>query len=309
MNARISSIVEHLNVIQNDKGYVRRSDLARASDINHINRFYSGFVDFCISNNIKTKQSKRLSIETQRSQVIAIIQQLNKSLRRTPQVREVQAELLKIGRRTIKLNFNRLLVEAGCTINRTTAITSDECIARLGAYRDEHGYLPYAHDLKIAIGIAPNIKLITEEGGYISFLAKHSLIDFECYNLGIITPIRTVGIDGVMYDSKCEAMLANFLLQKRIPYIAHLGVGIYNHKTNQLTVDFLIKYDTPLALEIDGLGLMRSEKSKVNMAEKKTRCLEYGWKWLVVPRDKVRYLCNRQNMEYWDRLVSSAVIL
>lgn len=156
--------------------------------------------------------------------------------------------------------------------------------------------------------MAPNIKLITEEGGYISFLAKHNLINIECYNSGIITPIRTVGIDGIIYDSKCEAMLANFLLQKHIPYISHFGVSTHNHKTNQLTVDFLIKYNIPIALEIDGLGLIRGEKSKVNMVEKKIRCLERGWKWLVVPRDKVRYLCNKQNMGYWDRLVSLAVI-
>jgi hypothetical protein len=309
MDTRISSIIEHLIVIQSSKGYVCRSDLERASDINHIHRFYSGFIDFCTSNNIKTKQSKRLSTEEQRSQLIIIIKQLNKTLGRTPQVREVKAELMKTGRRTVGLNFSELLIEAGCTVSRTTTITSNECVARLEVYRDEYGYLPYAKDLKTAIGIAPNIRLITEEGGYISFLAKHGLINFECYNSGIITPIRTIGADGVMYDSKCEAMLANFLLRTHIPYISHFGIGTYNHKTNQLTVDFMIKYDTPIALEIDGLGPIRSEKSKVNMTEKKTRCLERCWKWLVVPRDKVRYLCSKQNMEYWDRLVSSAVIL
>lgn len=300
---RIESIISALKQAEAKRGYAKRDDLERASDVHHIKKHSDNFLSFCKEYNIKTFYGERLDYNDHKEQVTLIIKELYKSTDKAPKIRDVKSELKKrTGRKSIKLDYNNLLKEIGIPTNRSTKITRDHVIDLLLKYEEKNGFMPYAKTLKESIGIAPNSRIFRNHGGYQAFLIDNGLATEESINHGAITPIRMRGKDGYMYDSKIEAMVANFMMKNKIEYWPHIGLGTYRHQTNQLTIDFLVRYNKLYAIEIDGLGKLRRNIS--NMEEKQLRSNKNGWIWKVISRDKARYLCQQRNMEYWERLVS-----
>lgn len=300
--SRIMQIISDLKLAASERGYARRSDLRRASDINHIKKHANTFIEFCEQYQIKTAHTRRMKKQDHRAQVISIIKNLHCLTGKTPSIREVKEKLRLLGRSSIKMRFNDLIIQAGLATNRTTTITEQSILNKLTQFIEHHGFIPYAHNLKASIDVAPNSTLFKRHGGYLQFLINVGLIDELQLSHGALTPIRTYGNDGFFYDSRIEAAFANFLLNHKIDYIPHICVGVFHHPTNQLVIDFLVKYHGQLAIEIDGLGKLR--RNVVNMEEKKRRSELRNWRWIIIPRDKVRHLCQKQDMEYWERLVS-----
>jgi hypothetical protein len=294
---RIAEIVKHLRLV--DRPQVKRSDLVRASDINHIKKAYGSFCAFCKAHNLKTTFSERRSIEENRNRVLKLIKKLGAQLGRAPTNREIR----KVGGSPkYGVAFNELLKIAGYTPPRTTNITVDGLVKQLQVYHAQHGTLPFACDLKTEIGVASNCAVIAKHGGYDAFLARHNLSNLK--RLGKVTIRPTFGLDGRLYQSYTEAILADWLLGNGFDYLPQLPLGTYRHPTTQLTLDFHVRIGLAnLAVEVDGMGKLR--RNHANMNEKERRCRAKGWWWLVMTREQVRHL-KKSGAEYWDGLVSSA---
>ena len=185
-------------------------------------------------------------------------------------------------------------------------MSEDEIVKSIVEYRNKNGLLPMSKDLKLSIGIAHNCKVFSKYGGYTKFLENHNLIHKNSIlKQGYLTLCPTTGLDGWNYISKIEAIFANFLFSNKIEYYQQIKLGKFKG-SNDLTIDFLICYKDKLyAVEVDGLGKIR--KNVNNLAEKRKRSAIRLWNWILLPRDKIRWLMNsKRQLEYWEELVSLA---
>lgn len=298
---RDASIYQRLSLLSRSIG---KSDLTNSEAL-YIQTWHGGIIKFCNAFGLPgPTRSARVGnkIELERT-IISIIIDMSNRLGYVPTSREVAIELKAKSGYCAKYlsNFNRLLGLAGLEPNRTCAVSEADVISRLETFKKAHNYFPLSHDLKSSIGICSNSSFFKRAGGYSRFMQSVGLIQIS--GQGIVTAYRTMASDGHIYDSKCEATFADFMLLNKIDYLPHVGVGVYNHRSIQLRIDFLVTWQgRSYAIEIDGMGKLR--RNLDNIQEKRRRCENRGWEWRWIPRDKVRYLCRKRCMVYWEHLVS-----